>query len=162
MELTDYRDRFPILEHTTYLINHSLGAMPRAVDDRLAEYARTWAERGIRAWGEGWWTMPLEVGDQVGRIVGAAPGTTVMHQNVTVAEAIAERHPDHSYTNVEFWSSVVLDVAEIPPPLAPAMFACSRVAGWSAHILEQKRTGRLFRPSARYVGPSERHLAEVN
>ena len=61
-------------------------------------------------------------------------------------------------TNVEYYSAIVLDVAEIPPPLAPAMFACSRVAGWSAHILEQKRTGRLFRPSARYVGPAERHL----
>ena len=59
-------------------------------------------------------------------------------------------------TNVEYYSAVVLDVAEIPPPLAPAMFACSRVAGWSAHILEQKRTGRLFRPSARYVGPADR------
>src|SRR5919202_1471017 len=88
MELTDYRDRFPILEHTTYLINHSLGAMPRAVEDRVGEYARTWRERGIRAWGEGWWTMPLTVGDQIGRIIGAPPGSTVMHQNVAVAEAI--------------------------------------------------------------------------
>ena len=60
-------------------------------------------------------------------------------------------------TNVEYYSAVVLDVAEIPPPLAPAMFACSRVAGWSAHILEQKRTGRLFRPSATYVGPAAPH-----
>jgi citrate synthase len=77
-------------------------------------------------------------------------------------EAIAERHPDHSYTNVEYWSAVVLDVAEIPPSLAPAMFACSRTAGWSAHVLEEKRTGRLIRPSARYVGPGERHLAELN
>jgi kynureninase len=88
MELTDYRDRFPILLHTTYLINHSLGAMPSAVEERLADYARIWRERGIRAWGEGWWTMPLRIGDQVGRIVGAAPGSTVMHQNVAVAEAI--------------------------------------------------------------------------
>ena len=64
-------------------------------------------------------------------------------------------------TNVEYYSAVVLDVAEIPPPLAPAMFACSRVAGWSAHILEQKRTGRLFRPSARYVGPAERDLSDA-
>ena len=88
MELAAYRDRFPILAETTYLINHSLGAMPAAAAERLAEYARIWATRGIRAWGEGWWTMPLEVGEQVGRIVGAAPGTTVMHQNVTVAEAI--------------------------------------------------------------------------
>jgi citrate synthase len=80
--------------------------------------------------------------------------------------ALAElerRHPERPLkTNVEFYSAVVLDVAEIPPPLAPAMFACSRVAGWSAHILEQKRTGRLFRPAARYVGPGERHLAEAN
>jgi kynureninase len=88
MELTDYRERFPILQHTTYLINHSLGAMPAAVEDRVAEYARTWRERGIRAWGEGWWTMPLTVGDQIGRIIGAPPGSTVMHQNVAVAEAI--------------------------------------------------------------------------
>ncbi|MGI8420975.1 MAG: aminotransferase class V-fold PLP-dependent enzyme [Gaiellaceae bacterium] len=88
MELTDYRDRFPILRETTYLINHSLGAMPAAAEERLAEYAHTWKTRGIRAWGEGWWTMPMTVGDQIGRIVGAPPGSTVMHQNVAVAEAI--------------------------------------------------------------------------
>ena len=87
-DLTSYRDRFPILEHTTYLINHSLGAMPAAAEERLLEYARTWKERGIRAWGEGWWEMPLTVGDQIGRIIGAPPGSTVMHQNVAVAEAI--------------------------------------------------------------------------
>ncbi|MGZ8741142.1 MAG: aminotransferase class V-fold PLP-dependent enzyme, partial [Gaiellaceae bacterium] len=81
-ELLDYRSEFPILAHTTYLINHSLGAMPRRAEERLAEYARMWRERGIRAWGEGWWALPLTVGDQIGRIVGAAPGTTVMHQNV--------------------------------------------------------------------------------
>jgi citrate synthase len=76
--------------------------------------------------------------------------------------ALAElerRHPERPLrTNVEYYSALVLDVAEIPPPLAPAMFACSRVAGWSAHILEQKKTGRLFRPSARYVGPAQRSL----
>jgi citrate synthase len=78
-------------------------------------------------------------------------------------KALQERSPDRVLaTNVEYYSAIVLDVAEIPPPLAPAMFACSRVAGWSAHILEQKKTGRLFRPSARYVGPGERHLAELN
>jgi citrate synthase len=90
--------------------------------------------------------------------------------NVEVAEelegvalaALQERHPDRVLaTNVEYYSAIVLDVAEIPPPLVPAMFACSRVAGWSAHILEQKRTGRLFRPSARYVGPPERSLTAV-
>jgi kynureninase len=88
MSLTDYRDRFPILGSTTYLINHSLGAMPAAAEERVAEYARTWKERGIRAWAEGWWEMPLTVGDQIGRIIGAPAGSTVMHQNVAVAEAI--------------------------------------------------------------------------
>jgi kynureninase len=87
-ELVDYRSEFPILESTTYLINHSLGAMPRGAADRLAEFARMWAERGIRAWAEGWWETPLRVGDQIGRIIGAPPGSTVMHQNVAVAEAI--------------------------------------------------------------------------
>jgi kynureninase len=87
-DLTSYRDRFPILEHTTYLINHSLGAMPAAAEERMAEFARTWRERGIRAWGEGWWELPLTVGDQIGRIIAAPPGSTVMHQNVAIAEAI--------------------------------------------------------------------------
>ena len=78
-------------------------------------------------------------------------------------EELGRRHPERVLaTNVEFWSAVVLDVARIPPDLTPAMFACARVAGWSAHILEQKRTGRLVRPSARYVGPSGRSLAAVS
>jgi kynureninase len=87
-ELLEYRSEFPILEHTTYLINHSLAAMPAKAEERLVEFARMWRERGIRAWAEGWWTMPMTVGDQVGRIVGAPAGSTVMHQNVAVAEAV--------------------------------------------------------------------------
>jgi kynureninase len=87
-DLLAYRDRFPILADCTYLINHSLAAMPVRAEENLLEYARMWRERGIRAWGEGWWEMPLTVGDQVGRIIGAPPGSTVMHQNVAVAEAI--------------------------------------------------------------------------
>jgi len=59
VELTDYRDRFPILADTVYLINHSRGAMPAAAEDRVLEYARTRKTRGIRAWAEGWWEMPL-------------------------------------------------------------------------------------------------------
>jgi citrate synthase len=75
---------------------------------------------------------------------------------------LRERKPDYVIaTNVEFYSAVVLDVAKIPPDLTPAMFACSRVAGWAAHILEEKRTGRLIRPSAQYIGPSERSLSAV-
>jgi kynureninase len=87
-ELLAYRDRFPILEDCVYLINHSLAAMPAAAEDNLREYARMWRERGIRSWGEGWWEMPVTVGDQLGRIMGGAPGTIVMHQNVTVAEEV--------------------------------------------------------------------------
>jgi citrate synthase len=89
-----------------------------------------------------------------------APQVEVAEQLEEVAlKALQEKSPDRVLaTNVEYYSAIVLDVAEIPPPLAPAMFACSRVAGWSAHILEQKRTGRLFRPSARYVGPAPRSL----
>ena len=76
-------------------------------------------------------------------------------------EAIARKNPDHSWTNVEFWSAILLDIAEVPPSLAPAMFACSRTAGWSAHVLEQKRLGVLVRPSAKYVGPGSRSLHAV-
>jgi kynureninase len=88
-DLLDYRSEFPILEHTTYLASHTLGPMPRRAPERLQEFARMWAERGIRAWSEGWWRTPMEVGDQIGRIVGAPAGSTVMQQNVAIAEAIA-------------------------------------------------------------------------
>ena len=82
-------------------------------------------------------------------------------EQVALSE-LHRRKPDRVLaTNVEFWSAVVLDVADIPPKLAPAMFACSRTAGWSAHIMEQKRLGRLVRPAARYVGPGARSLASV-
>jgi kynureninase len=87
-DLLSYRAQFPILEKTTYLINHSLGAMPAKTYDRLHDYAEAWATRGIRAWEEGWWEMPLTVGDKVGRIIGAQPGTVVMHQNVSVCQAL--------------------------------------------------------------------------
>src|SRR5581483_7835271 len=80
MDILEYRHRYPILRNSTYLINHSLAAMPAAAEDRLREYARMWRER--------WWEMPITVGDQIGRIIGAPPGSTVMHQNVTIAEEI--------------------------------------------------------------------------
>jgi citrate synthase len=77
-------------------------------------------------------------------------------------EELHRRHPERVLaTNVEFWSAVVLHLAQIPPDLTPAMFACARVAGWSAHILEQKRTGKLIRPAAKYVGPPARTAASV-
>jgi citrate synthase len=79
------------------------------------------------------------------------------------AAALAELHarkPDRVLaTNVEFWSAVVLDHAQVPPELFTPLFTCARTAGWSAHILEQKREGRLVRPSARYVGEPPRALS---
>jgi kynureninase len=87
-ELLAKRTDFPILEKTTYLISHSLGAMPRGVTDSLNEYARTWAERGIRAWAEGWWAMPGTTGDVLCEILDAERGSIVMHQNVSVVESL--------------------------------------------------------------------------
>ncbi|MBV9593137.1 MAG: citrate synthase 2, partial [Actinobacteria bacterium] len=77
-------------------------------------------------------------------------------------QELRERRPDRSIeTNVEFWAAVILDFAEVPPHMMPAMFTCARTAGWAAHILEQKRTGRLVRPSARYIGPDPRKPSDV-
>ena len=75
-------------------------------------------------------------------------------------EELQARRPDRILaTNIEFWAAVVLDFAEVPPLLYTPMFGCARVAGWSAHILEQKREGRMIRPSAKYVGAGPRPLS---
>jgi kynureninase len=87
-DLLKWRAEFPILDRAVYLISHSLGAMPRATYDRLHEYADIWATRGVRAWAEGWWNMPVEVGNEVGRIIGADPETVVMHQNVSICQSL--------------------------------------------------------------------------
>jgi kynureninase len=87
-ELHEYRERFPILAETTYLISHSLAAMPAAAEERLLKYAHAWNTRGVRAWEEGWWEMSLSVGDQIARLIGAPGGSVSMHQNVTIAEAV--------------------------------------------------------------------------
>ena len=75
---------------------------------------------------------------------------------------LRERRPDRPIeTNVEFWAAVILDFAQVPPHMMPAMFTCARTGGWSAHIMEQKKTGRLVRPSARYIGPAPRKPDQV-
>ena len=86
--LLRWRPEFPILSDTVYLINHSLGAMPRRTRESVMEYADTWAARGIRAWEEGWWNMPVTVGNLLGRIIGAGEGEVTMHQNVTICQAL--------------------------------------------------------------------------
>jgi len=75
---------------------------------------------------------------------------------------LRERRPDRAIeTNVEFWAAVILDFAQVPPPMMPSMFTAARTAGWSAHILEQKQEGKLVRPSAQYIGPAPRTPEEV-
>ncbi|HEU4565640.1 MAG TPA: aminotransferase class V-fold PLP-dependent enzyme, partial [Gemmatimonadaceae bacterium] len=85
--LLRFRPEFPILDRTTYLVSNSLGAMPRAVPERLAEYARLWAEDGVRAWTKGWWEMPVTVGDEIAPLIGAGAGEVVMFPNVSIAQA---------------------------------------------------------------------------
>jgi kynureninase len=87
-DLLKYRTEFPILDRTTYLISNSLGAMPRGVYDTLHTYADAWANRGIRAWEEGWWEMAIDVGDKIAPLIGAHPGEISLHQNVTLTQAI--------------------------------------------------------------------------
>jgi kynureninase len=87
-ELLAWRKEFPILASTTYMISHSLGAMPLRAREALRAFTDTWATRGIRAWEEGWWEMPVTTGDLIGKIIGAGPGEVVMHQNVSICQQI--------------------------------------------------------------------------
>ena len=86
--LLAWRPEFPALENSVYLISHSLGAMPRRTRDRLNEYADVWSTRGIRAWEEGWWEMPIAVGNLIAKIIGAGDGEVTMHPNVSIAQSI--------------------------------------------------------------------------
>ncbi len=87
-ELLKWREQFPILDRTTYLISNSLGAMPQGVYARLHDYAQAWDTRGVRAWELGWWEMAVSVGDRLGALLGAAPGDISLHQNVTLTQAV--------------------------------------------------------------------------
>jgi len=86
--LLHWRKEFPILAHTTYMISHSLGPMPLRTQAALAEYAEVWATRGIRAWEEGWWDMPVTCGNLIASIIGAPQGRVIIHQNVSICQTI--------------------------------------------------------------------------
>jgi kynureninase len=85
--LLRFREEFPILERTTYLISNSLGPMPRTVPARLAEYAADWGELGVKAWSRGWWEKPVEVGNEIAPLMNASDGDVVMMPNVTIAQS---------------------------------------------------------------------------
>ena len=108
-----WRDQFPILESSTYLVNHSLGAMPIGVYGRLKDYADQWASRGVRSWTEGWWTSAVDVGNVLGRLMNAPKDSVVMHQNVSVITAMVASALDFSgkrnkvvYTDQNFPSNM--------------------------------------------------------
>ena len=86
--MTNWRSEFPILETCTYLVSHSLGAMPRRAARYLQDYTRLWNVRGVKAWEDAWWDLGMELGDLVAPLIGAPRGSVSMHQNVTVAQAI--------------------------------------------------------------------------
>jgi kynureninase len=87
-DVETWRAEFPIVQTCTYLVSHSLGAMPRRAAGYLQEFADTWATRGVRAWHEGWWEIGRDTGNLLAPIVGAEPNTISMHQNVTVAQGV--------------------------------------------------------------------------
>ncbi len=84
--LLAFREEFPILASTSYLVSNSLGPMPRAIPEKLAQYARDWGELGVKAWNRGWWELPVSVGDEIAPLINASPGEVVMMPNVTIAQ----------------------------------------------------------------------------
>jgi citrate synthase len=132
-----------------------------------ARWVKTALDRGERLMGFGHRVYRAE--DPRARVLRRTSKEIGSHR-YEVAEALEQaalselkaRKPDRVLaTNVEFWSAVVLDHADVPSTLFTSLFTCARTAGWSAHILEQKREGRLIRPTAKYVGPGERPLSAV-
>jgi kynureninase len=85
--LLDFREEFPILETTNYLVSNSLGPMPRTVPDKMAEYVRDWGELGVKAWNRGWWEMPVQVGNEIAPLLNAGEGEVVMMPNATIAQS---------------------------------------------------------------------------
>ncbi|MGA8555663.1 MAG: aminotransferase class V-fold PLP-dependent enzyme [Candidatus Acidiferrales bacterium] len=119
--LLRYRPEFPILEKTTYLISNSLGAMPRGAFNTLNDYAEIWAARGVRAWEEHWWTLPLEIGNQIAELMNAPANSVAVHGNVTQCQAVVASCFDFSgkrnkvvYTDLNFPSTMYFWEAQRP------------------------------------------------
>ena len=145
---------------------HMIEAVERSGD--AAGYVRGVLDRGERLMGFGHRVYRAE--DPRARVLrrtaerlGAPRCEVAAALEQAALEELHSRHPERTLaTNVEYWAAVVLDFAEVPAPMFTPMFTCARTAGWAAHVLEQKRTGRLIRPSARYVGPRSRRAEDVD
>ncbi|HEY4735114.1 MAG TPA: aminotransferase class V-fold PLP-dependent enzyme, partial [Gemmatimonadaceae bacterium] len=94
--LLSFREEFPILANTTYLVSNSLGPMPRTVPEKLAEYGRDWGDLGVKAWNRGWWEQPVEVGNEIAPLINAGTGEIVMMPNVTIAQTAVLTSMDFS------------------------------------------------------------------
>src|SRR2546430_8701438 len=130
-------------------------------------YVRSVLDRGERLMGFGHRVYRAEdprarVLRRTARDLGAPRFEVAEALEKAALEELHARRPDRVLaTNVEFWSAVVLDFAEVPAHMFTSMFTCARVAGWSAHVMEQKGLGRLVRPAAKYVGPGPRKPHDV-
>jgi kynureninase len=107
--LLKFRGEFPILERCTYMVSHSLGAMPASARDKMTEFVDLWEQRGVMAWADAWWAAPLTVGNQLAALIGAPPGSICMHQNVSVCSSViascldfAGRRNKVVYTDLNF------------------------------------------------------------
>jgi citrate synthase len=144
---------------------HMIEEVERSGDP--AAYVRHVLDRGDRLMGFGHRVYRAEdprarVLRQIARELGAPRFDVAAELERAALAELAERKPDRPLrTNVEFWSAVVLDFAEVPAHMFTSMFTCARVAGWSAHVLEQKRLGRILRPSLHYVGAPARKPEQV-
>jgi len=118
--LLDYRDEFPILDKTTYLISNSLGPMPRSVPAKLAEYADDWGSLGVKAWTKGWWEKPVDVGNEIAPLMKAEAGTVVMMPNVTIAQSAVISAMDFSGSR----DTVVMTELDFPS----VRYACEALA----------------------------------
>ncbi|MCU1381636.1 MAG: Kynureninase [Acidobacteria bacterium] len=128
-DLEHWREEFPILARSVYMISNSLGAMPRQTARNLAEYAETWATRGVRGWEERWWEMPAEVGDKIARVIGAPAGTVSMHENVTTAHMAALSCLRPTGTR----KRIVCSAMDFPSMVY--LFRAQQTAGFELHVV---------------------------
>lgn len=119
-ELLEYRDEFPILDKTTYLVSNSLGPMPRTVPGQLARYAADWGGLGVKAWTRGWWEMPVDIGNEIAPLMNADAGTIVMLPNVTIAQSTVVSAIDFSGPR----DTVVMTELDFPS----VRYACEELA----------------------------------
>ena len=147
-ELLRYRSQFPILDRTIYLISNSLGAMPNGVYNAMKGYADTWATRGVRAWEEKWWMLAGEVGDQIGALMNAPPGSISTHQNVTTCEAVVASCFNFSgkrnkivYTDMDFPSVMYFWEAQRGNGAQVPCMAQLRPRGFGARLARSRRVG---------------------